>query len=150
MNTKLKLTFFFLVFGLFFLFFMNSCQKKGCSDRFALNYTTGVEKDDGSCIYVSDKLTGTWNVTKTFQGNTLNYSATVSKNETNDIDHIIIASSQLNYSYCVVNWDAKTLEFGTMFDNGTITNENDFEINVMEFSPNGGPPIGYGNHHFTR
>jgi hypothetical protein len=28
-----------------------SCQKKGCIDTDALNYTTGAKKDDGTCTY---------------------------------------------------------------------------------------------------
>ena len=39
--------------------FFNSCGKKGCSDKAALNYESGITKDDGTCTYNADKLIGT-------------------------------------------------------------------------------------------
>jgi hypothetical protein len=29
----------------------SSCQKKGCTDPTALNYSESAKKDDGSCVY---------------------------------------------------------------------------------------------------
>lgn len=33
---------------------MLSCKKKGCSDKFAINYNIVAEKDDGSCVYCTE------------------------------------------------------------------------------------------------
>ncbi|MEI7801106.1 MAG: hypothetical protein WCI97_00530 [Bacteroidota bacterium] len=35
---------------------MQSCKKKGCTDRSATNYNSLVKEDDGSCLYVDHTL----------------------------------------------------------------------------------------------
>lgn len=36
------------------IFFVSSCEKKGCTDSLALNYSSEAEKDDGSCVYAQN------------------------------------------------------------------------------------------------
>jgi hypothetical protein len=38
------------------LTFSTSCKKKGCMDKYADNYSSKVEKDDGSCSYSKGSL----------------------------------------------------------------------------------------------
>src|SRR5690554_5642038 len=50
-NNKLIniMTYTFIVFGMIFLF--SSCNKKGCTDSKACNYSSEATKDDGTCNY---------------------------------------------------------------------------------------------------
>lgn len=129
---------------------MTSCAKKGCMDKFALNWDDDATEDDGSCYFDADMIIGTWNVSKTFQSNTTTYSATISRVESSDNKHIKITSSEFNDDWITIDWQAKTITFNspTYYINGSITNENDIVINKQEYGQNG--PIGYAVHHFTR
>ncbi len=66
LTLKMK-TVLILCLGLTFLFTTTSCKKeKGCTDVTATNFDVDAEKDDGSCIYLSDRITGEWDAQRFF------------------------------------------------------------------------------------
>lgn len=139
-----------IAIGMTSMCFLTSCAKKGCMDKFALNWNDDATEDDGSCYFDADMLIGTWNVSKTFQANTTTYSATITRSENNDNYHIDITSSEFIDTWIKIDWKLKTITFNspTYYINGSITNENDLVINIQEYEQSG--PIGYAVHHFTR
>lgn len=85
-------------------------------------------------LFPSDRLTGTWNVSETLEGDTsvAKYKADVTRK---DNDYINITSKMSNPpSYHLtentvkVNWTDKKLERPGTTVSGTIKNENDFTI----------------------
>jgi len=45
-----------VLFSTFLFTFSTSCKKKGCMDKYADNYSSKAEKDDGSCSYSKGAL----------------------------------------------------------------------------------------------
>ncbi len=124
--------------------FFNSCGKKGCSDKAALNYESGITKDDGTCTYNADKLIGTWNDSYTYKGSSVNYSATIINDES-DVHNQIRITIPIETFYGVsVNWVAKTLGYMAPGFVGSIKNENDFQFYYTGYS------VDTAFHHFTR
>ncbi len=113
----------------------SSCSKKGCTERDAVNFDSKAEKNDDSCIFPAEKLVGQWNVSETESNNTVDYSVTITKKSASVIT---VSATRVNPPVYFMNnlditidWDAQTLETpGTTID-GTIKNENDFEINYL-------------------
>ncbi len=55
-----------------------SCKKKGCIDKEATNYNEKAKKDDGTCIFPSALMEGTYNVTESCYGlGNDNYTITI-------------------------------------------------------------------------
>ena len=46
----------YLVFIFFFIFFVLSCKKEGCTDSTAENFNPNANTDDGTCAYPPDLL----------------------------------------------------------------------------------------------
>jgi hypothetical protein len=133
------------------MFTFNSCKKKGCITAGAVNYDSKAKKDDGSCLFNSDKLTGTWNVAETESGVTTNYTATIAKVNNNDIS---ISSSRsnppvyyMNGMIVTVDWNSKTLATPGTTIEGTITSDKDFEIHYLYGA---GANIYSVEQHYTR
>jgi hypothetical protein len=129
---------------------ITSCAKKGCMDKFALNWNDGAEEDDGSCIYNADKMAGNWNVAVTFDNDsTTNFTATIIKLDNNHIK--VLNGSQVEYSSIKVDVISKTM----ICDGGcspwfevTFSNENDLLIYDWGFQSGNTPHWGY--YHYTR
>ena len=112
-----------------------------------LTSSSGKKADQ---IIDSDKLTGTWNVTETANKTTLNYSATITKE---DNKTIIISSVResppvyfINNLKVTVKWAEKVIVKKGSTIKGKITNENDFEIHYLF----GAGITYYVKLHFTR
>jgi hypothetical protein len=57
---KARFTFLAVFTFLFCAGLLYSCKKSGCTDVKATNHTSGATDDDGSCLYYSDAIAGTW------------------------------------------------------------------------------------------
>src|SRR5690606_32283267 len=63
-----------------------SCKKEGCIDKEAENYNSEAKKDDGSCIYPSEKFVGTYFVNEKCIGlGTDTYSLTITATGNNTV-----------------------------------------------------------------
>jgi len=45
-----------------------SCKKEGCMDKEAENYSSEAKKDDGDCVYPSEKFVGTYFINENCSG----------------------------------------------------------------------------------
>jgi len=124
-----------------------SCGKKGCSDKFALNYESGVTKDDGTCTYDADIMVGNWNVAASIDdGSNSNFTANITKEDNTHIN--ILWGSTLKYTL-KVNINNKTLSGGiSPYFNATFNTVNDFLIYDYAYVTGGTPH--FGNYHYTR
>ncbi len=65
-NLVLLIMAFILIAGI------NSCSKKGCTNKLAVNYDSNATEDDGSCDLGKQALYGTWLMTDTGVNNPSN------------------------------------------------------------------------------
>jgi len=133
----------FILFIAVLPFLISSCKEGGCTDEQALNFNIDAGKDDGSCIFPSDKLVGNWEVTEVVDGNTSNpavYTATISKSNNTSINIEDTRSSPPAYSINgqfdpTVNWEDKTLGVTGTTISGEITDEDYFVIDYVWGTP---------------
>ncbi|MCF8297135.1 MAG: hypothetical protein K9J13_06275 [Saprospiraceae bacterium] len=123
---------FILVFGLSVV--INSCKSDGCMDNTALNYDSEAGKDDGSCIYPSDKLVGSWSAVDSVGSGGIGYNVTITKSTNENIKISAVRPTTPDYFYndliLTVNWLELKVSSGDSIT-GTIVNENDFHIEYM-------------------
>lgn len=129
---------------------MTSCAKKGCMDKFALNWNDDAVEDDGSCIYSADKMVGNWNVSVTFSNDSSsNFTASITKLDNNHI--MIYWGTYLRYKSIKVDITNKIMDdegWASPYFSITMNSENDFEI--YDFAGvNSGVPF-FGDYHHTR
>ena len=60
-----KFTIKLMILAAGFLIILPSCNRKGCTDTAAENYSEKAKKDDGTCIY---DTTSTWYTDVTYNG----------------------------------------------------------------------------------
>jgi len=146
-----SIRFFLIISFLSSVFIFNSCGKKGCSNRVALNYISGVTKDDGTCIFNVDKLIGTWNVIHTStQYGTTTCTATIARADETDNDHVTVSSTEIGDAWVAVNWADMTIEFrNPSYNIGKIINENKFSVDGT-YTIGGPNPIDTFNYSFNR
>jgi hypothetical protein len=85
----------------------SSCQKKGCTDSTALNYSESAKKDDGSCIYAAEE-------------NEVVVTENITTNTTWTSDKIWILGSRI----AVTNGATLTIEPGTIIKGQAGTGAN--------------------------
>jgi hypothetical protein len=90
---------------------VTSCNRKGCTDTIAENYSSKSKKDDGTCVYATEKFVGTYNVTRNCGGATETFSMTVSKSSSNKTQIIIS-----NFGNSGDNMTAAVSESGITFN----------------------------------
>lgn len=61
------------------LVLISSCNKKGCTDETANNYSSEAKKDDGSCTYTTLDIPSTYSFTDEAGNSTVNYSGQVDR-----------------------------------------------------------------------
>ena len=138
----------------------DSCEyQEGCMDSTSLNYDPLAKFDDGSCIYASDKLVGSWNVEETVEGVTTIYTAEIVRIDNDSVsivydnpDFSVYHFEQLDvhvyWNSSELGWKEPTPFSGNAINfESTIINENDFTINYYHY-------FVFENHdvsqHFTR
>lgn len=57
---------------------LTSCNKEGCTDPLAENYSSDATENDGSCVFPRDKFIGTFSVTETCNSGNQNYDILIS------------------------------------------------------------------------
>lgn len=147
-------------FQYLFLFFLVSCggeddpkpKIKGCMDELSLNFNVEATQDDGSCIFPSDKLVGTWDVTETgtffnattFQTSTLapvSYQATVTFADKTKIAITTNRTSSPVYDYkgqLEVLWETSELVVSGTTIEGEIEDEDNFTVTYKFGLPTAG------------
>jgi hypothetical protein len=153
MKTKNYTSISFTLLSLVLVLVGTSCKKEkiqGCDDPLALNYDIGAEKNDGTCKYNADMLTGYWNAHEMYQGDTSHYLVNISKS---DIDNISISSNRTNpplYYFnnliAGVNWTERKIEKPESTVTGKILNDHDFQLQY----PYGTPTVDTVRIHYTR
>ncbi len=111
-------------------------------------FSTGCSKEEE--LSNSDKLTGTWNVSETVSGTTVNYTTTITKVDDNNIS---ISSDRpnppvyfMNNLKVLVNWETMKLD-GPGVVSGSITNDKDFNI---DYYYGAGSSVYDVKQHYTR
>ncbi|MFA7272579.1 MAG: hypothetical protein WC044_01850 [Crocinitomicaceae bacterium] len=76
-----------------------SCNRKGCTDSAAENYSSKSKKDDGSCTYARTKFLGTYATNENCSSGTDSYSISVTESSTGKA--LIVISNFYNISVTV-------------------------------------------------
>lgn len=113
----------------------------GCTDSLAINYNKLANKDDGTCIFPADQLTGSWvgkDEVRFFNGSnftmtalpTVNYTATVTKT---DKKVITISGTQPTQIYLykgplTIDWNKMKISVTGTNITGTILSKNSFSL----------------------
>lgn len=119
---------FFLFSVLSILMMASSCKKPGCMDKDALNYDSKATKDDGSCVYVSDKYVGNYSITDTLfhpSGDTYRTSSiSIEKIDANKINIINVLRDCQGIS---ITANATETSFVEVSYSGSCPNMTDFQ-----------------------
>jgi hypothetical protein len=108
-----------MILGLAFVFgTVTSCNRKGCMDSVAENYSSKAKKDDGTCTYARTKFIGSYSTTETCTSGSDSYTVTISESSS-DKTKIVI----LNL------WDAGESVTGTVSGNTVTFNQTNQGFN---------------------
>src|ERR1017187_10887823 len=82
---------------LVFVFLIDGCKQKGCTDKSAMNYNIAAQDDDGTCIYCTTKIQPDGSVSAYLIDNN---SSSSHYNQTVAIFNVSQVSKSYNYVSC--------------------------------------------------
>lgn len=89
MKKQLNFTLSILMGLTFILGTATSCNRKGCTDSVAENFSSKAKKDDGTCTYARTKFIGTFSTNETCTFSSDSYPMTVTESSTDKTKVII-------------------------------------------------------------
>ena len=79
-----------MILGLsFVLGTVTSCNRKGCMDNVAENYSSKAKKDDGTCTYARTKFIGTYSTNETCTFSSDSYTLTITESSSDKTKVVI-------------------------------------------------------------
>jgi hypothetical protein len=144
-----KLSFFIIL--TFTLIIVSSCTKEGCTNPFANNFSSEAEKDNGSCQFDSDAMTGSYLINGTINcgvggvGNLTNefcnvYNSPSARHKVIMYLPGVALTITVNESSLIV--DNQTID-GYVYQGTGILNGNDLTLNISAYYLSTGESCNY-------
>lgn len=120
---------------------LSSCEKKGCTDSMANNYSSKAKKDDGSCKFDRDALIGTFvmngSVNCDESGNSNISNATISITASSSAKNKVVMNIDGSLVTLTVNGSSITVDnqsaSGFTYSGSGQINGNNLTLNLVEY-----------------